>query len=293
MSYLKQYEYVIAVYEHGGISQAAQSLGISQPTFSKYLKKLEGELGVELFDRSTLPIKLTAAGECYVRAGKQFIDLNNQLSKQLQEIKSSQSSVVKVGISPSRSPYMMPEIVAGYRKKHTQGSVIIKEGTTEQLSKALLCGELDMIISLLDKETQSFKSVPLFDERIMLAVPTSLYESGSTAKDVLATKPLISVGKGQAMWQKLSEITEEMGIDRAQIECQSIESALALVKRGIGAMLVPSYIAMAEKGQGVIFLELDSSSKYERRVCLFYRNEQFLTQAEKDFIECVLDKKEN
>ena len=73
MSYLKKYEYVIAVASYGGISGAAEKLGISQPTFSKYLKKIEGELGVELFDRSSLPIKLTRAGEYFVEAGKRFM----------------------------------------------------------------------------------------------------------------------------------------------------------------------------------------------------------------------------
>ena len=59
MSYLKKYEYLIAVKDNGGISGAAEKLGISQPTFSKYVKKIESELGIELIDRSTLPVRLT------------------------------------------------------------------------------------------------------------------------------------------------------------------------------------------------------------------------------------------
>jgi DNA-binding MarR family transcriptional regulator len=101
---LKHYEYVIAIVTHGGVSQAAESLGLAQPTLSKYLKKLESDLGIELFDRSTLPIRLTRAGEIYVETGRRMLDLDRQLCKQLEEIKENKNTVIRVGISPSRSP---------------------------------------------------------------------------------------------------------------------------------------------------------------------------------------------
>jgi len=287
MSYLKKYEYVIAVADCGGISQAAEKLGISQPTFSKYLKKIELELGMELFDRSTLPIRLTRAGECYVSAGKRFIDLDRQLVKQLEEVKLNQNSVIRVGISPSRSPYMMPDIICKYKKRCPNGRIVIEERTTKELNERLESGELDLIISLLDKDTQGFERAHLFDEHIMLAAPKAQAQ-GLSVKEILMSMPLISVGRGQAMWQTLNDITQDMGIPSPEIECQSIESALALVKRGIGATIVPSYIA-TEENDKVCFMPLDDEAE-KRSVCVFYRKEQFLTQSEKIFIECVTNK---
>lgn len=305
MSYLKKYEYVIAVSDYGGISQAAEKLNISQPTFSKYLKKIEGELGMELFDRSTLPIRLTKAGECFVNVGKRFIDLDRQLSKQLEEIKSNSSSVIRIGISPSRSPYIMPDIIALYKERNPSGRVVIEERTTAELNKRLMLGELDLIINLLDKETECFERVDLFDESILLAVHRANCPQNASAEEILMSSTIVNVGKGQAMWQILNDIVEDMGICQPEIECQSIESALSLVKRGIGAMIVPSYIAKGNdnrQNEDVCFLPLIgdknsiNSSTYERKVCLFYRKEQFLTQSEKDFIECVkiiMKEKEN
>ena len=289
MSYLKKYEYAIAVLEHGGISQAAEHLGISQPTFSKYLKKIESELGVELFDRSALPIKPTSAGECFIAAGKNFLDMERQLQKQLSEIQSQKSAVVRVGISPSRAPYMMPDIIALYQKGNPTARVVIEERTTKELNTRLTEGELDLTVSLLDKDTEAFERIELFEESVLLAVSKNAHPDGATAKEILASSPLISLGKGQAMWQMLNGIVEEMCLPKPAIECQSIESAMALVKRGIGAMIVPSYIA--REGSGAVhFLPLDGLGKaeYKRRVCLFYRKSQFLTQAEKDFIRCVI-----
>jgi len=295
MSYLKKYEYVISIAHNGGISQAAEELCIAQPTLSKYIKKLEEELGLELFDRSTIPIKVTPAGEQYIEAGRRMLDLDRQLQKQLQEIKSNKNSIIHVGISPSRSPYLMPAVIEAYKRKNSSGRVVIEEKTTGELIKLLAQGKLDLIISLLDEDTESFEKIDLFEEDILLAVAKNSKYCLESALDVLCSSPLINVGKGLVMWRTMQELTEELGIKTPEIECQSIESAFALVKRGLGAMLVPSYIerfGTEEQNRNVSFFSLTDetlkrSAVYKRKVCLFYRKEQFLTQAEKEFINCV------
>ncbi len=284
MSYLKKYEYVIAVSKYRSISRAAESFGISQSTFSKYLKKLECEIGVELFDRSSIPLKLTKAGEEYVNAGKKFLDLDKQLNKELQEVISCGGATLNIGISPSRSPYIMPAIIEQFTSRRKNTKIVIQERTTKELNRLLSEGELDVVISLLDEETEGFERVELKRESILLAVPKSFAQTTS-ALDVLKSVPLINVGKGQFMFQIMQKLVQKFDLPEPRIECQSIESALSLVNRGLGAMLVPSYIS-SNKNQNVRFLEIEEC-EYERKVCVFYRKEQFLTQAEKDFIACV------
>ena len=297
MSQFKKFEYVISISEAGGISQAAEKLDISQPTLSKYIKKLEGDLGIELFDRSALPIKLTEAGRCYVEAGKRLIDIERQLDKQLDEIKLGKSSVVRVGISPSRSPYMMPALIEEYKKRNPDGKVVIEERTTAELSERLYRGELDLIISILDERTADFEGIELFSENILLAAPKNLCSAESSATELLLSLPIISVGKGQSMRQTLYEISEEVGAPAPEIECQSIESGLSLVKRGLGIMIAPSYIdkfGTSEQNKDIIFLPIlrKNSIETERKVYIFYRKEQFLTKAEQNFIFCAKSIKE-
>ena len=287
MSYLKQYEYVIAVAKHGGISQAAEKLGISQPTFSKYLKKLEGDLGVRLFDRSTLPIRLTRAGKCFANAGARFLDLDRQLAKELDEIKNDISSTVRIGISPSRSPYAIPEILASFREISPDTQIVIVEETTAEINKMLTEGELDIILSIDGDGTESFERIELFTEEILLAVPAD--SEASSAEDAIRTLPLITAGHGQAMWRLLMSVAGELGISRPAIECQSIESALALVKRGIGATAVPSYVRRDRSDSFRLFtIPRGVAESYTRKVCLFYRKEQFLSRAERELIECIV-----
>ena len=87
-----------------------------------------------------------------------------------------------------------------------------------------------------------------------------------------------------------------LNVGSPEIECQSIESALALVKRGLGATIVPSYVekyGSEDQNKNIRFMSLPTNDikslydLYKRTVCLFYRKEQFLTQSEKNFISCV------
>ncbi len=282
--------------QKGSISQVADMLNMSQPTLSKYIKKLESDLGIELFDRTTVPLKLTAAGECFVSYGKKLIDTERQLQKQLEEIKRSKSSTVSLGISPSRAPYLIPSVIELYRKQNASSRITVKERTTAELSELLRQGELDLVISLLDSESEEFERIELFEEDILLAAPVSICKENADSLHILRTAPLIQVGKGLNLWRTMGELTDALNIKSPEIECQSIESALALVKRGIGATIVPSYVAKYgsdEQNSSIRFLPLPIEASEEavgnrkRKVCLFFRKEQFLSNAEKELISCI------
>ena len=288
MSDLKSYEYVLAIAECGGISDAAAKLGIAQPTLSRYIIKLEDELGLSLFDRRELPLRPTKAGRAYVETAKKLIYLESQLKKQLNEIKGTKNGIVRVGISPSRSPYMMPAIIENFLKENQGVRIVIEEKTTAELAERLANGDIDLVISLLDEDTEQFEREELFTEDVLLAVKRT-ENDGISAKEIMLTTPLISVGRGQAMWRSLHNVAEEVGAPEPKIECQSIESALALTTRGIGAMLVPSYIvkfATEHERSQLSFIPLRSES-LKRRVCLFWKREALLTKAEEDFIRSV------
>lgn len=286
---LRQYEIVIEIARHGSISKAAETLHVSQPTISKLLQKLENELQTELFDRSCLPLKITSAGKSYVEAGQKILNVQHQLEKHLDRLKENSANDIRIGISPSRAPYLMPELLYRFRKICPEGKITIKEGNISQLNTSLLRGELDIIISLLNDSTKSFRCVPLMKETTLLAVPESM--AHMEADEILHTQPFISIGSGLKMAESLKLIMESIDRTSPEIECTSIESALSLVRSGFGAMIAPSYLVSGNKQEkNVSFLPLPEqyfqkfSNELERNVCLFYRNDTFLSKAEELFI---------
>ncbi len=288
MNSMKQFETVLEIASCGSISKAAKKLRIAQPTLSKYIATIEDELGTELFDRRTIPIKLTKAGELFVKAGRQILDMYAHLQKDISRLCNDSPDILRVGMSPTRAHYILPKLIKEFRKLNPGTKVAIYERTTAQLNAELARGDLDLIISLRYEGTRPFASVSLFFEDVMLAVPQKYKDYD--AVHVLKECPFISVGSGLRMAEVLSSILSRFGGKTPDIEAQSIESVISLVDRGIGAALVPSYIALYGGYENIIFKELPDEVKnylrkdFVREVCVFYANEGELTQAEKDFI---------
>jgi len=289
MKTLRQFEVVAEIARQQSVSKAAEVLSISQPTVSRFLHNLEMDLGLELFDRTVMPLRLTLAGERYLQAANKILDANRQLEKELRDIRNT-NNVLRIGISPSRAPYIMPAILAEYRAQFPDTRIIVQERTVRQLNEGLLRGEFDLIINLLTDETRSFAYETLFTEGVLLVAPYGMAEL--SAEEILKNQQMITIGKGQKMWEVTEKVLTFFGGQEPMIECQSIEAALALVRRGMGAMLVPSYIAESGRGEDgvIVYKKLPPKcvkqfeSDLHREVCVFYRDPAFLTQAERGFI---------
>lgn len=289
MDILKSFRYIIAVADAESISAAAETLGIAQPTLSKYILKLEKTIGAPLFDRSTIPLRLTEAGAQYVEAGRKMVRIEHQMMKSIDGILSDRNAVIRVGISPSRAPYLMPRILSAFHREQPGCKVVIEETRSDVLNDRLQKGELDVIVSMLSEDTAAFERVDLFTETLLLAVPAQTNADGAPAAP-LGETPLIGLGRGQYLRDTLDALRGDAAQAPPDIECINIETAVALVRAGLGATIVPSYIAeYGAVGDGIRFLPVDAAggAEHSRRVCAFYRKEQFLTPSEKRFLACA------
>lgn len=300
MNDLKAFEYVLAVAEANSFSGAAESLGIAQPALSRYILKLENEMGVELFDRTTLPIVLTEAGRYYVEAGKRILDLSRQLKKRLEDVRTHRNLEIRVGTGPSRAPALMPLILSEFSSTYPEVCVLTDECRTAELAERLVNGKLDLIITFLDHETESFGMEDLFEEKVELAV-SEIYKKEverfveNGAVDVSAlTVPFVSLHKGQQLRNALDILTHSTIKPLYTSDYQ--ESAMALVKHGFGATLAPSYWKLIDSSKTIAYypiavpddLTVDERNQVmtiiDRRIGVFYRKEQFLSNAEKAYI---------
>lgn len=302
---LKAYEYILTVAEQQSISAAAEVLGIAQPSLSRFIVKLEKDLGTELFDRSTIPLQLTEAGRCFALNGQKMLDLNRQVMKQLAEIRSERSRTIRIGMGPSRAPAILPEILKAFHAVHPEVCVSTEEARTAQLLEQLSSGNLDMVITFLDDSMASFGMKELFLEQVSLAVHQSflpelqkaMTPSGAVCLDRLGI-PFVSLHVGQQLRIALDILSG--GMIHPIYDSEYLESAMALVSAGFGATLAPSYwkYVASESAKLCYFpVEIpDFISEPDRRrldailnrkIGIFYRKEQFLTETEKTFITCA------
>lgn len=105
---LKEARYILAIAKHKSIGKAAESLFISQPSLSRYIKDLENRLGVQLFQRINNRLILTHAGEKYVETAKKITEMYTDLEKDLSGINEELSGRLRVGCAVLRMSYNMP-----------------------------------------------------------------------------------------------------------------------------------------------------------------------------------------
>lgn len=106
-----KYLYFIKIHELGSITKAAESLYISQPALSKYIRNLERELGVSLVEREYSPVRFTEAGEIYFRYAKEALKNYDKMRRDIAEAGISLSKTFTFGISTDLTKYFTKDIV--------------------------------------------------------------------------------------------------------------------------------------------------------------------------------------
>lgn len=122
------YEYFVAIVEAGSLTKAAEKLYVSQPSLSQYLKRLENSLGVELFDHSTSPLRLTFTGERYYQYVLQMMKLEENMRKEFQDIKNSASGVLRLGVALWRGACLLPDTFPYFHEHYPGIRIELTEG---------------------------------------------------------------------------------------------------------------------------------------------------------------------
>ena len=175
---IKEYRYIYEIARTGSFSKAAAALHISQPSLSQYLKNVEQRIGVKLFETTTTKITITRAGEVYVKYAQQVMALDQALMDELDGMRRAKSGLVRIGITGSRSSYVVPYLMEMCEKEHPGIQLQISEGSTEQLEDQLLNKrELDMILANEPFHSDQITVMRLFREQVLVAVPTAMADT--------------------------------------------------------------------------------------------------------------------
>ena len=166
--YIKNPEYFITTVREGSISKAAEKLYLSQPYLSQCIARTEKELGVKLFDRSHMPLKLTEAGKIYMRYLESVGVLTGQFEEQLGELKTGRSRTLNVGMTLWRGSVLLPDILPSYSESHPDVRITLREHHTAQLSKLLQEDQIDFALMNMPLNLDDFVYDTIFNERLLL-----------------------------------------------------------------------------------------------------------------------------
>lgn len=300
---LKQLKYVIVLANERSFSKAADVLNISQPSLSQYIKKIEKQIGLELFERTNGHVRLTDAGKIYLDTGKRILDLEHQMQSQLSELSEYKTGTIIVGTTPFRSVTMMPRVVAEFKKLYPGIQVVVDERGNQEISEAVERGEFDVCVATLPINERICNYDIVLEEEIFVAVPRgseldrkldekaiSMKERKHRAVDVhlLNYEPFVMVTETQIMQRKLQDLCMDYNLElKVAAVVKSLEAQGAMVREGVGAALVPTGVEKFEdKDGGVSYYSLIQEIP-RRTVVAMYHKEKVLSKVMKDFITVI------
>ena len=163
-------EYVYTVYQERSFSKAARKLFVSQPWLSSTVKKVEQELNLQLFDRSTNPISLTEAGKYYIENVERIMAIEDEMQQHFQQMSMAGASI-HIGSSMFFCTYVLPRLMGEFCAMYPQVKLTFSEGNSATLSNSLLDGKLDFLLEVEKPSNSQIQTMAWASEELVLAVP--------------------------------------------------------------------------------------------------------------------------
>ena len=309
--------YIKKIAQAKSISVAADQLGISQPALSSYLKKVEGELGVVLFDRSRQPIELTEAGRVYLDYLDEVVVRQKELMKNLSDINDLKTGSLTVGGASFFNVAYLPKAIAAFASENPGIDIEIVDDRVPRLEAMAQKGLLDLFITPINDEPERFVYEELLEEDIFLAVPEAwevnrqlegkaisieeLPESEAAAKSHRKEKPLtreefaclcretfVVLKPDQDIGRKMQALFASYGCrpDRVITAGQTMTS-LALTQSGVGVSLITESSLRNCHLQRPPALYLADSDICRRRMFIAYPRNKYLSHASRELIRIL------
>lgn len=241
---LQQLEYVVALDSYRNFVLAAEKCFVTQPTLTMQVRKLEDEIGIQIFDRNKKPVKPTIAGERVVIKARQILREVNQLKEYISSERQSLQGSFKIGIIPTLAPYLLPLFLPQFTRSNPGTHLQILELQTDEIIKGIKNDTLDIGILVTPLLEKSFREIVLFNEPFLVYHPLEhpFARQGKIEPGMLNLNEMLILDEGHCFRNQMLNIcNSDMTNSSLGFEYQngSIESLKNLVNRGVGYTLVP------------------------------------------------------
>ncbi|PYF72452.1 LysR substrate-binding domain-containing protein [Pedobacter nutrimenti] len=230
---LRQLNYFVKAAEHLHFTEAAGACFVTQSTLSQQIKQLEEELGMLLFDRIGKHVRLTEAGNVFLKHARQILRDVAKSKEAISELNSLAAGDLKIGVTYAFSSMVLPALTP-FSFKYPGIKIYVEYGPPEVLELKLKGAELDIILTFHEEsDNEGLEMQPLFSSRIMMVVSKKhpLAALKKITVNELGALDLILPGKGFSSRDYVNEIFRKKNIlPRVRIEMNEVNSLLSLVE---------------------------------------------------------------
>ena len=245
---LQQLEYIVAVYRTRHFVKAAEACGVTQPTLSAMIQKLEAELDVKLFERSSQQVIPTAIGKVVVEQAWKVLNRARKLKDIVAEEKKSLTGTFRLGILPTIAPYLLPRFFPRLMRENSSLEIRVVEMKTSDIRRAIDRGEIDAAVMVDTGDLDDYALTTLFYEQFLAYVSPSdqLSAKKSIKTSDLSNELLWLLDEGHCFRDQLVKYCQLKAAKTSQsaYSLGSIETFMRIVENGQGVTFIPELATM-------------------------------------------------
>lgn len=304
-------KYIYEVYKEKSFSKAAQNLYISQPSLSARIKKIEDQIGVPLFDRSTSPLKLTEIGEVYIEAAKEIFQIEQRVENHINKLTTLKTGHLSVGASNLFAAYVMPQLITQFQQRFPDIRIRITEGNTTQLEAMLSNNYLDFVVDNYRYDNIMYNKELYCTENILLAVPkhfsiheqlkdyqlsyTDIKNKSYLSETSLAVPlgkfsklPFIMLAPGNDTRLRGDKLCREAGFHpNIILEFNQQSTAYMAASTQLGATFISDIlVSQLPSFENLAYYKLAGGSA-KREVYFYYKNHKYKTRVMEEFLSMM------
>jgi LysR family transcriptional regulator, hydrogen peroxide-inducible genes activator len=237
---LQQLEYIVALEKTRHFVKAAEMCGVTQPTLSAMIQKLEDELDCKIFDRSAHPIELTEIGQIILRQAHVVLFNANQLRENVAAAKGQISGPMTLAMIPTVAPYLLPGFISTFRKDYPEIDLKVTEMHTATIINKLQSAEIDMAILATPLENPNILEVPLYYEKFIgyVSPGSSIFAQSEISSKEFQLEQLWVLEEGHCLRNQVFNFCEN-NAHASTYEAGSIDTLVKIVDVNGGYTIIP------------------------------------------------------
>ena len=245
---LQHLEYIVDVDRTRHFVKAAEACGVTQPTLSAMIQKLEAELDVKLFERSSQQVMPTAIGKVVVEQAWKVLNRARKLKDIVAEEKKSLTGTFRLGILPTIAPYLLPRFFPRLMRENSSLEIRVVEMKTADIRRAIDRGEIDAAVMVDTGDLDDYALTTLFYEQFLAYVSPSdqLSAKKSIKTSDLSNELLWLLDEGHCFRDQLVKYCQLKAAKTSQsaYSLGSIETFMRIVENGQGVTFIPELATM-------------------------------------------------
>jgi DNA-binding transcriptional LysR family regulator len=277
---IREIQSLVTLSRTGSIKRAADTLHLTPSAIHRHLKLLSEELGVQLYEKFGMSLRLTAAATHLLPMMQALLVQHREILSAAADLENLRRGSVRIGSGPTFSSYALPQLLELFRGAHPGVDVFLESGHSEQLLSELEEGTMDALFLVPGPLDSRFAVEAMWEFEVPLVARPGIAPSRRTRLRSLKDKPFLLYKKGSYFEAEIERYLESHGVEpRASMRLDNAEPIKALVRSGFGISLLPEWVVDREVKAGDLVKVPVAEPPLRSRVALIRRRTPHTTAA--------------